>query len=308
MKTETDMSVPAAYLGVILIWTTTPLAIKWSGEGTHFLFGLFGRMAIGAVLCLALALLLRVPLPRHRRALHIYLASGLGIWGGMSCVYWGARFIPSGWIAVIFGLTPVITGALATFVLRERGLTPPRLAGMALGLVGLVTIFGKGASLGPQALWGIAAIVLASAIQSGSAVWLKRLDTGLSALAVTAGGLLVATALIAATWLLAGAQWPAQVPPRAAWAILYLGVGGSVVGFFLYFYVLQRLEATKVALITLVTPVSALLLGRILNGEPLSMAVAWGTAAILSGLLLVQFGDRWRRSMPKAAPGVSLPE
>ena len=308
MKTEIDMSVPAAYLGVILIWTTTPLAIKWSGEGSHFLFGLLGRMAIGAVLCLALALLLRVPLPRHRRALHIYLAGGLGIWGGMSCVYWGARFIPSGWIAVIFGLTPVITGALATFVLRERGLTPPRLAGMALGLVGLATIFGRGASLGPQALWGIAAIVLASAIQSGSAVWLKRLDTGLSALAVTAGGLVVATAMIAATWLLVGAQWPAQVPPRAAWAILYLGVGGSVVGFVLYFYVLQRLEATKVALITLVTPVSALLLGHFLNGEPLPTAVVWGTAAILSGLLLVQFGDRWRRSMPKAAPGVSLPE
>ena len=308
MKTEINMSVPAAYLGVILIWTTTPLAIKWSGEGTHFLFGLLGRMAIGALLCLALALLLRVPLPLHRKALHIYLASGLGIWGGMSCVYWGARFIPSGWIAVIFGLTPVITGALATFVLRERGLTPPRLAGMALGLVGLATIFGRGASLGPQALWGIAAIVLASAIQSGSAVWLKRLDTGLSALAVTAGGLQVATALIAATWLLVGAQWPAQVPPRADWAILYLGVGGSVVGFVLYFYVLQRLEATRVALITLVTPISALLLGHFFNGEPLPTAVVWGTAAILSGLLLVQFGDRWRRSMPKAAPGVSLPE
>lgn len=308
METKNDLTVPAAYAGVILIWTTTPLAIKWSGEGTHFLFGLFGRMMIGAVLCLTLALLLRVPLPRHRGAFHTYLATGLGIWGGMSCVYWGARFIPSGWIAVIFGLTPVITGALAIFILRERGLTPPRLAGMALGLAGLATIFGRGVSLGPQALWGIAAIVLASAIQSGSAVWLKRLDAGLSALAVTAGGLLVATALIAVTWLVVGVQWPARVPSRAAWAILYLGVGGSVAGFVLYFYVLQRLEATKVALITLVTPVSALLLGHFFNGEPLSTAVVWGTAAILSGLLLVQFGDRWRRSMPKVAPGVSLPE
>lgn len=301
METKNDFTVPAAYVGVILIWTTTPLAIKWSGEGTHFLFGLLGRMAIGAVVCLALTLALRVALPLHRRALHTYLASGLGIWGGMSCVYWGARYIPSGWIAVIFGLTPVITGALATFVLRERGLTPARLAGMALGMVGLAVIFGRGASLGPQALWGIGAIVLAAAIQSGSAVWLKRLDTGLSALAVTAGGLLVAVALIVVTWLAVGAQWPAQVPPRAAWAILYLGVGGSVAGFVLYFYVLQRLEATKVALITLVTPVSALLLGHGLNGEPLSAAVAWGTAAILSGLLLVQFGDRRRRPAPGTA-------
>lgn len=308
MKSPANPSVPAAYLGVILIWTTTPLAIKWSSEGSHFLFGLLGRMAIGAVLCLALAFLLRVPLPRDRRALQVYLAGGLGIWGGMSCVYWGAQYIPSGWIAVIFGLTPVITGALATFVLQERGLTPLRLAGMALGLAGLAMIFGCGASLGSQAIWGIAAIVLASAIQSGSAVWLKRLDSGLSALAVTAGGLQVATLLIVVSWLLAGAQWPQQVPPRAAWAILYLGIGGSVIGFVLYFYVLQRLEATKVALITLVTPVCALLLGHGLNGEELPASVVWGTASILSGLLLVQFGDRWRRPLPKPAARGSDPD
>jgi len=297
------MSVPAAYLGVILIWTTTPLAIKWSGEGTHFLFGLFGRMAIGAVLCLVLALMLRLPLPRHRRALHTYLASGLGIWGGMSCVYWGARFIPSGWIAVIFGLTPVITGALATLVLRERALTPARLAGMALGLVGLATIFARGATLGPEGLWGIVAILGAAVIQSTSAVWVKRLDAGLPALAVTTGGLLVAVTLIAFHWLAAGAEWPARVPTRAAWAIVYLGLGGSVIGFVLYFFVLQRLEATKVALITLVTPVSALLLGHGLNSEPFSAPVGWGTAAILSGLLLVQFGDRWHRTKAETASG-----
>ena len=41
------MSVPAAYLAVILIWTTTPLAIKWSGEEPGFLFGVTGRMVLG---------------------------------------------------------------------------------------------------------------------------------------------------------------------------------------------------------------------------------------------------------------------
>ncbi|HLF97561.1 MAG TPA: EamA family transporter, partial [Methylococcaceae bacterium] len=42
------MRVPLAYIGVILLWATTPLAIKWSGEGPGFLFGVTGRMAIGA--------------------------------------------------------------------------------------------------------------------------------------------------------------------------------------------------------------------------------------------------------------------
>jgi len=302
METKNEYTVPAAYLGVILIWTTTPLAIQWSGEGCHFLFGLLGRMSIGACLCMVLSLLLRVPLACGREALQIYLVNGVGIWGGMSCVYWGARHIPSGWIAVIFGLTPVLTGALATLVLREKGLTPPRLAGMGLGLVGLATIFGQGAGHGPQAVRAIGAIVLAALIQSVCSVWLKRLGTGLPALAVTGGGLWVATALLSATWMLVGGEWPVQVPARAAWSILYLGIGGSTAGFVLYIYVLQRLEATKVALITLVTPVSALLLGHALNGEPLSAAIGWGAAAILSGLLLVQFGDRWRQSAQQAHP------
>lgn len=43
------MSVPAAYLAVILIWSTTPLAVKWSGEGPGFLFGALGRMALGVL-------------------------------------------------------------------------------------------------------------------------------------------------------------------------------------------------------------------------------------------------------------------
>ena len=48
------MSVPAAYFGVILIWSTTPLAIQWSAQGAGFGFAVFARMAIGFAVCLAL--------------------------------------------------------------------------------------------------------------------------------------------------------------------------------------------------------------------------------------------------------------
>lgn len=285
------MSVPAAYVGVILIWTTTPLAIKWSGEGSHYLFGVTVRMMIGAVLCLALLWWRRTPFPLDRRSLQTCLASGLGIYGAMTCSYWGAQFIPSGWISVIFGLSPILTGVMAFLWLGER-LTPARLAGMALGLAGLAVIYGRGAAFGPQAVWGILAVALGAACHSASAVWVKRLAADLPVLAVTAGGVTAAAILDALTWGLSGLGWPAQVTVRAALSIVYLGVGGSVIGFVLYFYVLRQVEATRVALITLVTPVSALLLGHLLNGEPLSAQVWWGTAAILAGLLLYQAGAR----------------
>lgn len=293
------MSVPAAYLGVILIWTTTPLAIKWSSEGSHFLFGVTVRMAIGAVICLALLRWRRLPLPRDRRSWLACLACGLGIYVTMTCSYWASQYIPSGWIAVVFGLTPVLTGAMAALWLQER-LAPARLAGMVLGMAGLLAIYGEGMALGPRASWGIGAILLAATAQSASAVWVKRLGGGVPVLTMTATGVTLAALLDAVTWAVSGSGWPALITARALLCTLYLGIGGSVAGFLLYYYVLKRVEATRVALITLVTPVSALLLGQALNNEVLSRSVIGGTAAILAGLLLFQWGDRRRRPQTAA--------
>ena len=57
------MSLPAAFVSVILIWSTTPLAIKWSAAGVGFSFAVFARMSIGALLGVLLLVALRVRLP-----------------------------------------------------------------------------------------------------------------------------------------------------------------------------------------------------------------------------------------------------
>ena len=111
--TGNPMSVQAAYLSIILIWSTTPLAIQWSTDGVGFLFALLARMTIGVIVCLLLLKIFRIPLPMHKQARRVYLAGGLGIYGAMLCVYWASRYIPSGLIAVLFGLS---------FHLRERWL------------------------------------------------------------------------------------------------------------------------------------------------------------------------------------------
>jgi len=70
-------------------------------------------------------------------------------------------------------------------------------------------------------------------------------------------------------------------------------VVGSVLGFVLYFYVLRRVEANRVALITLVTPVIALFLGQEINGEDIGRRAPMGTAIILAGLACCHWGDHW---------------
>jgi len=286
------VSVPAAYITVILIWSTTPLAIKWSGDEVGFLFGITSRMVLGVVTGLLVAGLFSVKLPMHASARSTYLAAGLGIFTAMLSVYWSSQFIPSGWISVLFGIAPMVTGVMAAVWLSESVLSPTRIAGMLLGTGGLAVMFVGSGTLGPDAVFGVVGMLFSVTAYSASAVAIKRIGADVPALATTIGGLLVAVPLLVAVFLLAGEPLPETVPLRAAWSIAYLGVIGSVLGFALYYYVLKHVEATRVALITLVTPVVALLLGSNLNGELIQTEVWVGTAAILSGLLLYEYGQK----------------
>jgi drug/metabolite transporter (DMT)-like permease len=284
------MSVPAAYLGVILIWSTTPLAIQWSAQGASFSFAVMARMLIGLAICLVLLVATRTAFPLTAAARRLYAISGLSMFTAMLLTYWGALHIPSGLISVLFGLSPLVTGVFAALWLSERTLTPVRLAGLGLALAGLWLIFGQPWPGDGQATLGTAAVVAGMTLQALGLVWIKRLNVRASALAITTGSLGVAMPLFVLAWLITdSARLPPDTTLRAGAAIVYLGVLGSVVGFTLYYYVIKHLDAGRVALIMLVTPVAALLLGQTLNQERIP-AVGWaGIALIGAGLLLYEW-------------------
>ncbi len=296
------MSVPAAYLGVILIWSTTPLAIQWSAQGASFSFAVMARMLIGLVICLALLVATRTAFPFTAAARQLYAVSGLSLFAAMLLTYWGALHIPSGLISVIFGLSPLVTGVFAALWLSERTLTPVRIAGLGLALGGLWMIFGQPWPGDSRATLGTLAVVAGMVMQALGLVWIKRLNVRASALAITSGALGVATPLFVLAWLVADA---ARLPPdttlRAGMAIVYLGVLGSVVGFTLYYYVIKHLDAGRVALIMLVTPVAALLLGQTLNAEFIPARGWAGIGLIGAGLLLYE----WQALRQLRRPAIS---
>jgi len=288
------MTVPAAFAAVVAIWATTPLAIKWSSEGGGFLFGVASRMVLGVFVCLVLIAVMGRRMRWHAAARGTYLVAGLGLWAAMTGVYWAAQFIPSGLISVIFGLTPLVTGVMSVAWLGERAFSIPRSAGMVLGVSGLAIIFGRNLTLGSSAAWGVAALGVSVLVHSASAVWVKRIDAHLGALETTTGALLIAVPLFTITWLGFDGALPTALTPRAMWSIVYLAVLGSALGFILYFYVLHHLGPSRVALITLMTPVLALFIGQYVNGEQVGAAEWLGTAVILVGLAFYQWGDRLR--------------
>ena len=280
------MRVLLSYVTIILLWSTTPLAIKWSVEGPGFLFGVTSRMTIGTACVLLLLIVSGQRLAWHRKAIMTYLAVAVQIYGSMLVVYWAAPYIPSGWISVIFGLLPLMTAILAAIWLKERSLTPGNLLAYILAISGLWIMFGSALQLGYDAVLGIIGILVATFLQAVSSVWVKRVDGEVPALCQVAGGLLISLPAYLMTWAAFDGRWPAELSMINLGAMLYLGMIATPVGFVLYYYLLIRQSATKVALITLISPVMALLLGHAVNHEPLTLKVVTGISLILSALLI----------------------
>lgn len=298
-KSAQGKSVTAAYLGVIAIWSTTPLGIVWSSQGLDYRQALFGRTVIGLLVAGMMLAALGRALPVHRAALLTYLVSASGLMGGLMLTYWGAQFVPSGLIAVLFGLSPLMTGVLAALWLREDTLGAHRIVGLALALAGLLAVFNGSLVLGGAALPGVAAILGAVFIQSLTLVWIKRHGTQLDTVSYTFGMLALAALMFGPPALAAG-PLPSVVPLKAGLAVVYLGVFGSVAGFALYYYVTKHLTAGTVSLITLITPVTALILGHLLNAERIPPTVWLGIALIGIGLTL----NQWHALKPPGAPAV----
>ena len=306
------MSVLLGYLIVIAIWSTTPLTIKWSGEGSGFLFGVSSRMLIGLSVCLIIMAVLGKWLPLYRRARQTYLAGALAVYAAMLSVYWGAQYIPSGLVSVVFGLTPIFTGQFlvgehrrgqlyTALWLSERAVSPLKILGLILSISGLVLIFDVGLDLGVHAAYGVAGVFLGVIFHSLSTVWVKRIGSNLSVLSMATGSLAIAAPLFVATWWVFDGVLPVAVSVRTGASIIYLGIVGSVIGYLMFFYVLKHSRATQVGLIPLITPVLALFLGHSLNGEVITLNVWAGTLLVMLGLVIFQWSSLLLRRMQAAS-------
>jgi drug/metabolite transporter (DMT)-like permease len=281
-----------AYIGVILLWATTPLAIKWSAESLGVLWAATSRMIIGVLCMIVLSFFLKKPLSLSRPAFLTYGAVALQIYGAMSVVYWSSQFIPSGWLSVISGLTPLVTALFAAIWLNERSLTLGKMLSYLLGIVGLSLMYDSAEQVSVQAVWGVIGVLISVGLQAMSAVGIKRINAKLSAYSQVTGGLFVALPLYLITCSSMDTPVPLHFSLISFLAVLYLGIIATPAGFILYYYLLSQHSATQVSLITLVCPVIALWLGHHINAETITLKIISGTAVILFALLLHNFFDK----------------
>lgn len=274
------------WLALVLIWSTTPLAVVLSLRDLDAVWAMTVRMVLAALLALALLRLTGQRLACGPVATRLYLIGTFNLFGAMLLTYLGARHLPSGLIAVIFGTSPLLVGAVSHVLIKDVRLAALQWAGMLIGFLGLALIFLDGDRLGALHIPSVAMVFGGVLCYVFSAVLMKRMPHSLPPLVqMTGSQCLTALCCLVAAPLLGGpmpSEWPGTV---SMLAIAYSVFMGSLVAMLFYYHLMQHVEAGTVALSTLVTPVIALVLGVLVNHERFQPHILMGMGLILAGLL-----------------------
>ena len=288
------------YALLVLIWSSTWVAIKIGLEDSPALLGAGVRFAAAGVLLLLFTAVRQRSLRTDAR-----LAVMLGLLpfaATYACVYWGEQYIPSGLTAVLFGVMPLYTAVLAALLLADEPLRARLLAGVVIAVGGLALAFAESLELGEGdlALAGAIAVLLSPLGSALGNVGIKRRARALDAVVLNGwamlGGGVVLLAGSAATEAWGDARWTLQ----ALGSIAYLAVIGSAVAFVVLTILLREMSAQASSFIALLIPFGALVFGALLYGEAITGRALAGAALVVSGLLIAQ--APWKRRVPEPAP------
>lgn len=289
----------AAYLGLVAIWSTTPLAMVMSLRDFDAVWALALRMLVAAILAQGVLRLAGQTLALGADALRRYAIGALSMYGAMIFTYLGARHLPSGMIAILFGLSPLLVGLLSFLALRAVRFTPLQWLGLAIAIAGLAQIFLQGEKLAALDTSSVVLVLAGVLSYATSALWIKQLPQALPPLVQTTGALWLSALAALLTVPLLGRHAPAHLPSLAgSLALLYSASVGSIIAMLCYFFLLQRIEVGTLALTTLITPVFALLLGVVFNHERFRPEILWGMGLILLGLAAYYERDLRRALAP----------
>lgn len=289
------------WLVTCLIWSTVWLAIKIGVTAVPPLTFAYGRLLIAlAVLIPTAAVRGRLRVTRADAA--VLLATGFLLLGvNYALVFWGARFVPSGLVAVLQSATPLCGLALAASLGLERA-GAAKIGGLLLGIGGVTLISARQAFTpgGPGAAWGCAAIMGGAVCVAVAYVLVKLKRPSADPTTVICWQMMAGLVPLAIAGLAVEGN-PTAMPftGRVVAAMVYLALAGSVAAFWLNYWLLQRLEATAVLLIAVAEAPLAAMWGALALGERFDGPTIAGSVLVLAGsALVISFTSR---AVPPAA-------
>jgi drug/metabolite transporter (DMT)-like permease len=270
------------------------------------------RVGFASFALLAAASLLGLRIPRGRKMWLAFLVAGaLNNALPYGLIAWGQTHIASGLASILNATTPLATLIVAHLFTTDEKMTPRHLAGVLLGLAGVVVIIGPsllgdiGTDIGAQ----FACLGAAVSYACGGVFSRRFGQMGLSSFMGATGQIVASAVLLIPLALIVDQPWTLPLPSASVrGAIIALAVVCTPLATILYFRILSTAGATNLLLVTFLVPVSAIALGALLLGERLMPEHLYGMACIGLGLAVIDgriltLRHRVGRPQMKRAPG-----
>ena len=298
----------AAFVVLTVVWGTTWAAIRVGLEGFPPLTGVAVRFALAGAVLWLVARWRRVPLGRGPRERFLWPWNALLTFVvPYGVIYWAEQRVPTAVASVLFATFPLWAALIGWWALPSDRPGPARLAGVAVGFVGVAVVFsGDFAALGGDVVRGRSVALLgAAAVSAAGSVGIKRWGAGVPPLSLASVPMLLTGVVAGAAALLLERSEPVTLAVRPVLATLYLALFGSALTFTLYFRLLARRSVTAASLVSYTAPAVAVLIGVAVLDEPFTARFAWGAGLILAGVAGALLG-RNRASMPQRDNSAAL--
>jgi len=282
-----DPRVVLAFTAIYLLWGATFLAIRIAVLEVPPLFSSGLRFFIAGALLYGFMRWRGEPSPSAVQWRSITVVALCMFVATYAALFWAEQYVPSGVAAVIEATLPITTVTLEVFVFRQQAFCWRTAVAVALGFCGVAGLL-LGSDRQPFSGLPCLVILAAGVAWSLGAVLTRSMPRPQSAPLAAGAQMLLGGCILLGLSLAAGElQSFPHVSLRAALALSYLIVAGSLVGFTAYVWLLTRMPATRVASHAYVNPLVAVALGYFLAGEVVTLRMLLAAALVVSGVFLI---------------------
>lgn len=300
IKSNLGLTEWAMLLGLSVIWGSSFFLIAVAVAELPPFTIVALRVSLAALVLWAVVAARGVAAPRSPRAWMTLLVMGLlnnAI--PFTLITYGEKEIASGLAGILIATTPLFTVLTAGAFLADERITAKKIIGIVIGMAGVAVMIGPAAlqGMGGAAL-GQVAVLGGAASYASAGVYGRRFKAmGISPIVVTAGQATAAALLLIPLSLAVDKPFSLPFPSPAAWgSVVVLGLVCTAFAYIFYFRILATAGATNISQVTLLVPVSAVLLGWLFLGEQLELIHLGGMLLIALGLSAID-GRLWSRRL-----------
>ena len=304
MNTTSTKSKNLLYASLIamlcLIWGSTWLGIKIGLEDSPPFLSAGFRFLLATSVLYIWGRLRGIRFSDYKQKIVQILIPGFFLYYlSYSFVYWAEQYINSGLTAVLFATFPFFVAIYAAFLLRDEKLSAKKILGLLFGFFGIVMIFWDNLSFSGENIFvGMLGVILSAGFSAYASVRVKRDLYDVEPIAISTYQMGLGTVLLLGSGFLSERLGDFKITYKSIGALVYLAFFGSALAFVTYYWLLKKIEVTKLSLITFITPIVALILGWLIMGEAITIYLLLGTVLVIFGIWLV---TRYRPS-PRGIP------